>query len=139
MRDPRERLRDILQAVKNIERHAARGRAAFNAEELIQVWVVHHLQIIGEAAAQLGTKFHDDHRELPWPQIVAMRNVLVHEYFGIDLDEVWKTVEGDLPSLKATIRRLLRQLARPARRSPKSPPKPRAKKQKGDKNGGGNA
>jgi uncharacterized protein with HEPN domain len=100
MRDPRERLHHILQAVANIQRHAAAGRRAFAENELIQVWVVHHLQIIGEAAAQLGVTFQNAHREIPWPQIVAMRNVLVHEYFGIDLEEVWKTVEGDLPRLR---------------------------------------
>lgn len=51
MRDPRERLRDILDAVARIERYTSRGREAFDKDELIQVWVVHHLQIIGEAAA----------------------------------------------------------------------------------------
>ncbi len=51
MRDPKERLRDILEAIARIERYASRGREAFEKEEMIQVWVVHHLQIIGEAAA----------------------------------------------------------------------------------------
>jgi uncharacterized protein with HEPN domain len=68
---------------------------------------VHHLQIIGEAAAGLGARFHGAHPELPWPQIVALRNILVHEYFGVDLEEVWATVERDLPSLKAQVQALL--------------------------------
>jgi uncharacterized protein with HEPN domain len=82
MRDPKERLRAIIDAITRIECYAARGREAFEQDELIQVWIVHHLQIIGEAAAQLGRNFHDAHPEMPWPQIVAMRNILVHEYFG---------------------------------------------------------
>lgn len=110
MRDPKERLRDILDAIARIERYAVRGRQAFEQDELIQVWVFHHLQIIGEAAANLGRDFHAAHPGLPWPQIVAMRNVLVHEYFGVDLDEVWKTVECDLPALKQAIERLLETL-----------------------------
>jgi len=110
MRDPKERLRDILDAITRIERYAARGREAFEQEELIQVWIFHHIQIIGEAAAHLGRDFHDAHPEVSWPQIVAMRNVLVHEYFGVDLGEVWKTVEHDLPDLKAKIEALLRKL-----------------------------
>jgi uncharacterized protein with HEPN domain len=107
MRDPQERLRDILDAIARIERYAARGRAAFEQDELIQVWIVHHLQVIGEAAAQLGRNFHDAHPDAPWPQIIAMRNILVHEYFGVDLGEVWKTVERDLPGFKRAIEGLL--------------------------------
>ena len=107
MREPQERLRDILDAIAGIERYAARGRDAFDQNELIQVWIVHHLQIIGEAAAQLSRKFHDAHPEVPWPQIVAMRNILVHEYFGVDLGEVWNAVERDLPGFKLAIEGLL--------------------------------
>lgn len=107
MRDPQERLRDILDAITRIERYTARGRDAFDQDELIQVWIVHHLQIIGEAAAQLGRKFHDAHPTVPWPQIVAMRNILVHEYFGVDLREVWNAVERDLPEFKRAIEGLL--------------------------------
>lgn len=110
MRDPKERLRDILDAIARIERYAARGREAFEQDELIQVWTFHHIQIIGEAAANLGRDFHEAHPEVPWAQIVAMRNVLVHEYFGVDLEEVWKTVERDLPGLKDAVERLLKRL-----------------------------
>jgi uncharacterized protein with HEPN domain len=109
MRDPKERLRDILDAIVRIERYAARGREAFEQDELIQVWIVHHLQVVGEAAAQLGRNFHDVHPEVPWPQIVAIRSILVHEYFGVDLREVWKTVERDLPGFKRAIEELIRE------------------------------
>jgi uncharacterized protein with HEPN domain len=72
MRDPKERLRDILDAIARIERYASRGREAFEHDELIQVWIFHHIQIIGEAAANLGRDFHEAHPEVPWPQIVAI-------------------------------------------------------------------
>ena len=72
----------------------------------IQTWVVYHLQIIGEAASKLGRGFHNTHPEIPWPQIIAMRNLLTHEYFGIDLDEVWQVVERDLPTLKQRLNRI---------------------------------
>ena len=110
MRDPTERLRDMLDAIVRIERYAARGREAFNQDEMIQVWMFHHIQIIGEAAARLGRDFHEAHPEVPWPQIVAMRSVLVHEYFGVDLDQVWQTVERDLPAFKRAIEKLLQAL-----------------------------
>ncbi len=107
MRDWRGRLEDILDAIARIERYAVLGWEAFERDELIQVWILYHLQVIGEAAARLGRDFHDAHPEVPWRQIVAMRNVLVHEYFGLDLNEVWKTVERDLPNLKRAVKRLL--------------------------------
>lgn len=110
MRDPGERLIDMLDAIARIERYAARGQKAFEQEELIQTWFLHHLQLIGEAAAQLGKTFHDSHPEIPWAQIIAMRNVLVHEYFGVDLQEVWKTVERELPMLKQQIEALLKRM-----------------------------
>ncbi len=87
MRDSSARLQDILDAIAAIERYADRGRSAFEDDELIQIWIVHHLQIIGEAAGRLGSDFRLQYPQLPWPAIVAMRNVLVHDYFGTDLDE----------------------------------------------------
>ena len=97
----------MLEAITRIERYSERGREAFERDELIQVWIVHHLQVIGEAAAQLGRDFHAAHPGVPWPQIVAMRNVLVHEYFGLDLEQVLRTVERDLPEFRLAVDALL--------------------------------
>jgi uncharacterized protein with HEPN domain len=100
MRDTTERIFDMLEAIGRIERYSEKGRAAFEKDELIQTWIVHHIEVIGEAASRLGQDFHNAYREIPWPQIIAMRNIIAHEYFGIDLDEVWQVVEKDLPKLK---------------------------------------
>jgi uncharacterized protein with HEPN domain len=110
VRDARERLRDILEANERIERYVARGLEAFQQDELIQVWIVHYLQIIGEAASRLGGDFHRTHPAVPWREIVAMRNVLVHEYFGIDLDQVWRTATTDLAEFKRVVEELLLEL-----------------------------
>jgi len=112
MRDPRERLLDMVEAIEKIERYSAKGRAVFEKEELIQTWIVHHLQIVGEAAGKLGREFQDQHPLISWPQVVAMRNVLVHEYFGVDLEEVWRVVERDLPDLKRKLHILIREMER---------------------------
>jgi uncharacterized protein with HEPN domain len=106
MRDQRERLLDMLEAIERIERYAAKGRGEFEKDELIQTWMVHHLQIVGEAAAKLGREFHEQHPSIPWPQVVAMRNVLIHDYFGVDLEEVWRVVERDLPELRSKLEKL---------------------------------
>jgi uncharacterized protein with HEPN domain len=97
---PRERVLDMLDAIGQIERYAVRGRDALASDELVRVWVVHHLQILCEAATALGREFHNAHPDIPWAEMVAMRNVLVHDYGGVDVNEVWRTVERDLPPLK---------------------------------------
>jgi uncharacterized protein with HEPN domain len=107
MRDPQERILDMLEAIARIERYSAKGRAEFEKDELIQTWIIHHLQIVGEAAAKLSVEFHERNPSIPWPQVVAMRNVLVHDYFGVDVEEVWGVVERDLPELKRKLEKLV--------------------------------
>lgn len=107
MRDNRAFLEDILEAIGRIEKYAARGRASFDADELVQTWMVHHLQIIGEAVGKLDDGFKAKHPEVPWAVIKAMRNVLVHFYFGVNLDMVWKTVIEDVPALKGQVTSIL--------------------------------
>jgi uncharacterized protein with HEPN domain len=110
MRDDRRRLLDILEAIEHIERYAARGREAFERDELIQTWILHHLQIIGEAARSLTLEFRKNHAEVDWGRIIGARNVLVHHYFGIDKEVVWRVVEEDLPALKSQIASTLPRL-----------------------------
>lgn len=107
MRDDRERLLDIREAILKIDQYAARGREAAEADELLQVWFLHHLQLIGEAARGLSEDFRLRHPEVPWAVIIAMRNVLVHQYFGIDLEEVWSAVRRDVPVLKRNVEAIL--------------------------------
>jgi uncharacterized protein with HEPN domain len=103
VRDDRLLLGDILDAVDRIEKHAKSGRAAFDADELVQIWVVYHLQVIGEAVSRLSMDLRTAYPEVPWSLIVGMRNILVHAYFGIDNEEIWSAVENDLPILKTQI------------------------------------
>ena len=107
MRDDRAWLLDILEALSNIEKYAARGERAFCEEELIQVWIIYYIQVAGEAANQLSDSFKRNRTDIPWKSIIGMRNVLVHQYFGLDLGEIWDTVTNDLPLLKAMIQELL--------------------------------
>jgi uncharacterized protein with HEPN domain len=110
MRSESERLLDILEAIERIEKYAVRGKAAFNADELIQNWMVHHIILIGEACRALPDDFQARYREVSWADIIAMRNILVHHYFGIDAEAVWSAVERDIPELKINIQAILRHL-----------------------------
>jgi len=110
VRDARERLQDILDAIDHIQRYAARGREAFEADELLQNWFVRHLQIIGEAARLLPEEIRATAPDTPWSEIIGMRHILVHNYFGIDTQVVWDAVERDLPSLKEKVTALRQKL-----------------------------
>ncbi len=107
MRSDRERLLDILEAIAKIEKYSARSKSAFERDELIQNWMVHHLAILGEAASGLTDELRSSCPQVPWKKLVGMRNVLVHGYFAIDCDIVWQVIEAELPTLKLEISRLV--------------------------------
>ena len=114
MRDDRQRLIDILEAIENIERYVnSEGEPRIIADdELIQVWVVHHLQIIGEAASKISGSLREKYPEVAWGGMIGMRHVLVHGYFETNANIVWKAVERDLPILKPQIGAILKELDR---------------------------
>jgi len=111
MRDDRARLQDILEAIARIEQYRAGGRSAFDQNELVQTWVIYHIQIIGEAARGLSAQLTAQHPQVPWSGIVGMRNILIHTYFRINRDAVWKVVEHDIPALKQQISQILAALS----------------------------
>jgi uncharacterized protein with HEPN domain len=75
MRDDRERLQDILKAIDQILRKTTARREAFDADQMLQVWVVHHLQITGEAARSLSRDFKDRHPDKAWTGAAGMRHI----------------------------------------------------------------
>ena len=112
MRSDRERLLDILEAIEKIEQHVAAQKTDFDADELLQVWVVHYLQIIGEAASRISAELRAQYPEIPWGKIIGTRHVLVHGYFEVDLDIVWTAMNVDVPMLKTQFLGILNNLAK---------------------------
>lgn len=103
-RDSDVYLDDIREAVGKIQRYT-RGlsREAFAADEKTVDAVVRNLEIIGEAAKNLDAGFRGAHPGLDWRKIAGLRDVLAHEYFGIDLDIVWDIVQNKIPELAVEI------------------------------------
>jgi uncharacterized protein with HEPN domain len=106
MRSDQDRLADILDAIAKIQERTSAGEDAFRHDEMLQVWVIHHLQVIGEAARGLSREFRDLNPTVRWAQLVALRNILVHEYFGLNLKQVWMMVCKELPELSAQIQQI---------------------------------
>lgn len=100
----------MIESVERIERQTRGGRQAFEADELVQTWVVHHLEILGEAARGVSPDLQGRHPEVRWGAIVALRNVLTHHYFGVDVERVWTTLDAELPALKRQLETILRGL-----------------------------
>ncbi len=110
MRDPAERLRDILDAIERIESRRPGTFEALAGDEMLQVWAVHHLWIVGEAVAALPPDVRAKAADVPWTEIVGMRNALVHEYFAVDVPTVWEVLQNDVAPLRDAVRRLLAQM-----------------------------
>jgi len=102
------RLRDILKAAKKIIAHTEQlSFEKFSADEWTVDAVLYNFTIIGEAASRLPESFTSAHPELPWVDMRDMRNILVHEYFGVDLSIVWNTIRNDLPILVQKLEAIL--------------------------------
>jgi len=97
----------MAEAISHIEKYAAHGKQAFDSSELIQVWIVHHLQILGESARGISEESQKRNSQIPWSKIIGFRNILVHHYFAIDPSEIWQVVVMDIPPLKEEIGRIL--------------------------------
>jgi uncharacterized protein with HEPN domain len=110
MRNDRERLLDMLEAIQKIEQYANDEAFSTRDENLVEVWMIHHLQIIGEAASRVSIELREKHPEVAWGGMIGMRHVLVHGYFETDRELVWRVVEQDIQKLKAQMERILDQL-----------------------------
>jgi len=106
-RHERLRILDILDAIDRIASYTEEmSYEAFLADRKTQDAVTRNIEIIGEAARSLPLDFKERHPEVPWNEIVAMRNVIVHQYFGILPDVVWDVIRNELPSLRVQIGQL---------------------------------
>jgi uncharacterized protein with HEPN domain len=103
-------LSDVARAARLVlEFKRGTDKAAFLKDTKTQSAVLHQLMVMGEAVKRLSHDFRTCHTEVPWTLIAGMRDKLIHGYDIVDLDEVWKTAEVDVPGLLSLIEPLLRE------------------------------
>ena len=103
MKDDRLYLIHILECIEKIEVYTAEGRAHFMDSTLPQDAVIRNLEIIGEAVKHISGTVKETCPDIPWKQIAGLRDLLIHHYMGVNLDEVWNIVANDFPALKIAL------------------------------------
>jgi uncharacterized protein with HEPN domain len=104
----KNRINDMLEAAqKAISFTQGRSREDLERDEVLALAVSRLLEIIGEASRHVPDEVKDAHPEVPWPEIAAVRNRLIHGYFAVDLDIVWVILQQDLPALALQLQAIL--------------------------------
>jgi uncharacterized protein with HEPN domain len=104
MKDDLAFIEHILLCIDKIQEYTKNLTAQdFNNNELFQDAVIRNIEIIGEATKKISNDLKSQYREIPWKEMSGMRDKLIHDYFGVDVDVVWKTVNEDIPYLKSLI------------------------------------
>ncbi len=110
-KDPKVFLRHILESIAQIEQYIGGiGQEEFLKSAQVQDAVVRRLTIIGEATKNLPSELREKYTAIPWGDIAGMRDVLIHEYFGMDTELVWRTAKNDLPIFKRHLQNILLEL-----------------------------
>ena len=97
----------IMDFITKIESYATVGKEEFLAVSHWQDAIIRNLEIIGEATKRLSNPLKEQYPDIPWRNIAGLRDVLIHDYMGVDLESVWNVIENDLPVLKKHIRLIL--------------------------------
>jgi uncharacterized protein with HEPN domain len=110
MKDDRAYLLHILECVRRIEEDTAGGRDGFLASHTLQDAVLRNLQTLAESTQRLSETIKAMRPEIEWVRIAAFRNVLVHDYLGVDVERIWEITRRDVPELKTAILAMLKRI-----------------------------
>ena len=107
MKDDRLYLEHIREAIQKIASYSAGGWEEFSRNPMAQDAILRNFEIIGEATNRLDDALKTRHPNVPWREIAGFRDVLIHNYMGVNLKRVWNVIEKDLPSLRQAVEELL--------------------------------
>ena len=107
MRDDSTYLQHMLEMIRRIEENSLDGKTGFMNSHTLQDAVLRNLQTMTETSQRLSSELKATRPDVEWAKLVAFRNVLVHDYLGVDLEVVWGIVTNDVPKLKAAITEML--------------------------------
>ncbi len=109
-KDPSIFLEHILESIEEIEKYTKnQTKLKFSKATMMQDAVMRRLEIIGEAVKNIPKSFKNKYPEILWREIAGMRDILIHEYFGININIVWNTIQKDIPKLKKHILELINE------------------------------
>lgn len=106
MKDSKLYIVHMLECIQKIEEYTKDGKDVFMDSGIIQDAVTRNFEIIGEAAKHVDATVKERHPEIPWKTIAGFRDVLIHDYMGVDLEEVWMIVEEHIQPLKSSLLKL---------------------------------
>jgi uncharacterized protein with HEPN domain len=98
----------MLDCIARVEEYTQLQRSRFFSSRLIQDGVIRNLQVLAESSQRLSEEAKSAEAQIPWRAIAGFRNILVHEYLGLDMETIWNVVEKELPPLRAALERLRR-------------------------------
>ncbi|MCE5249935.1 DUF86 domain-containing protein [bacterium] len=110
MKDDTVYLKHIKECIHRVQENIAGGRDRFMASHTLQDAVLRNLQTMTEATQRLSEGLKATHPEIEWARIVAFRNVLVHNYLGVDMERIWDVVQRDIPVLKQAVLSMLEDI-----------------------------
>ncbi|PIX31892.1 DUF86 domain-containing protein [Candidatus Bathyarchaeota archaeon CG_4_8_14_3_um_filter_42_8] len=110
-RDYRDYLQDILDSINDIENFVrGMGFEEFKGDRKTINAVVRSIEVIGEASKRISRSLKAKYKGVPWREMAGMRDKLIHEYFGVDVEILWKTAKDDIPPLKQLVQDMLKSL-----------------------------
>jgi len=111
-KDPMTYIDHILECIDLIEKYTKDcTKQSFMNNVQLQDSIIRRIEIIGEAVKNIPNEIKNKYLEIPWREIAGMRDILTHEYFGIDLELTWETVKKDIPRLKKNLLKIKKELS----------------------------